>query len=105
MWLLSRVHYKLGYRVVALGLISTFACYAFAEPIELIDSLKPLDAAASYERHVSHWRRKTKCSCSKLSRFVDTLTDDVIDFHKSIGTTTTLKVIAATAILFGNKAD
>lgn len=49
-----------------------------------------------YKPCAASWKRNTRCTCSRLSRFVDTLTSDVIDFHRNIGTTTTLKILAAT---------
>jgi hypothetical protein len=59
--------------------------------------LYPLDAKKTYERRVSGWRREVRCSCSRLSHWVDTFADDVIDFHKNIGTITTAKILVGVA--------
>lgn len=78
-----------------MGFLLLFFCaYLFGETTIDVYSL---NAPEAFKKRANAWRREVRCSCSRLSHWVDAFTDDIIDFHKNIFSITSLKVIVGTA--------
>jgi len=73
--------------------VHTIVCEETINP----KSLCALTAPEAFKRRAAGWRREVNCSCSKLSHWVDTFTDDIIDFHRNIFSVTSLKVLVGVA--------
>src|SRR3990167_11519705 len=86
---------RIGGFAVCGVLLCWYQVYIYAD--STADALYSTHAPVAYDKHVSQWRRRdVRCSCTRLSQWVDILADDVVDFHRNIFTMTSLKIVVAT---------